>query len=87
MFNWLEIKISVFRNVKFSVQIKVISVSAKVVHFGIFYFRADEEDFEPGEFKTKKGDQWEGEDEDDDGLKVSGSDSVVVVVEFCVFWF
>ena len=31
----------------------------------------DDEGFEPGELEAKKGDAWEGEDEDDDALKVS----------------
>jgi hypothetical protein len=35
----------------------------------VFLF-LDGEGFEPGEIAEKKGDAWEGEDEDDDELKV-----------------
>ena len=31
---------------------------------------SDDEGFEPGELTEKKGDAWEGEDEDDNELKV-----------------
>jgi hypothetical protein len=31
---------------------------------------SDDEGFEPGELTDKKGDAWEGEDEDDNELKV-----------------
>lgn len=33
-------------------------------------FVSDDEGFEPGEIEARKGDEWEGEDEDDDSLKV-----------------
>lgn len=39
-----------------------------------FFIRADEENFEPEEFQGKKSDQWEGEDEDEDGLKENWDD-------------
>ena len=38
--------------------------------FENFDILVDDEGFEPEELTEKKGDAWEGEDEDDDALKV-----------------
>ena len=60
-----------FGSLKFFVNIlrccPMIVLKFRKTCFDVFL---DDEGFEPGEMTEKKGDAWEGEDEDDDALKV-----------------